>query len=424
MDKKFVDILKKLILEQGKEALLSACDKRKGLLDDYTGSEFKKEKELLLKVLEIGVQKAIDTTEELEVCKQQQVRVLREKLFMAEELAVDVVDTLVLVLRGEQESETSQDTVCTNCGKELQKEWKVCPYCSTQVAKTETPLDVVRKKPAKKKKVRIEAPLDVTGSGSNLKKANEFCDRAMSYFVNGDFDNAITQINEAIRLVPNTSHFYVLRGNFYIKKGQYDMAIRDLDNAIRLDPNSAFAYRLRGEVYGLKDQYDMAIRDLDNAIKLDPNTTTFYGIRGHFYIQKGQYDMAIRDLDNAIRLEPNNAFAYRSRGKAYLNIGQYDKALRDLDNAIGLDPNDAFAYRSRGELYLILGQYDRALSDLGNAIYHDSNDAVTYGIYGQTLCAMGEINQGIDALEYALSLDPTLNWVRQELQKIREYLGR
>jgi rRNA maturation endonuclease Nob1 len=37
-------------------------------------------------------------------------------------------------LRGEQKSEAS--LVCLNCRKELQKEWKVCPYCGTQVATT------------------------------------------------------------------------------------------------------------------------------------------------------------------------------------------------------------------------------------------------------------------------------------------------
>jgi len=128
----FIDILQKIIAEHGREVLLNSA-KCKAFLADYTKGEYKKESRLLLQALEAGVQKAIDTTVELEICKKQQARVLQEEYFLMEEIAVDVVDTLVLVLRGEQENKTL--FFCSNCGKELQNEWKACPYCLTSVAK-------------------------------------------------------------------------------------------------------------------------------------------------------------------------------------------------------------------------------------------------------------------------------------------------
>jgi len=135
MNTMFISILQKLIAEQGKEALLNPA-KCKAFLADYTHGEYKKESRLLLQALEAGVQKAIDTTEELEICKKQQVRILREEHFVAAEAAADIVDTLALVLRDEKKSGTLQRTICSNCGKELQKEWKICPYCETKVEKT------------------------------------------------------------------------------------------------------------------------------------------------------------------------------------------------------------------------------------------------------------------------------------------------
>jgi len=130
MEQGFIDILKKLIAEQGKETLLNAS-KCKAFLADYTRNEYKKESRLLLQALEAGVQKAIDTTEELEICKKQQIRVLREEHFVAEEAAEDIVDTLALVLRGEKKKQ--EQNICKNCGKEMQEEWKACPYCGTSV---------------------------------------------------------------------------------------------------------------------------------------------------------------------------------------------------------------------------------------------------------------------------------------------------
>jgi hypothetical protein len=135
MNTEFIDILKKLIAEQGKEALLNPA-KCKAFLADYTHGEYKKESRLLLQSLDAGVQKAIDTTEELEICKKQQTRVLQEEYFLAAETAADVVETLALVLREDKQKEKPKITLCANCGKELQKEWKACPYCLTPLAKT------------------------------------------------------------------------------------------------------------------------------------------------------------------------------------------------------------------------------------------------------------------------------------------------
>jgi uncharacterized protein with PIN domain len=154
MNTAFIDILKKFTAEQGREALLNPA-KCKAFLADYTKGEYKKESRLLLQALEAGVQKAIADTEELEICKKQQVRVLQEEYFLAAEIAADVVDTLALVLREEQKNKTSQSMLCANCGKELQKEWKVCPYCGTSTAK-------IQQKPSQTKPVETEAQPEQT----------------------------------------------------------------------------------------------------------------------------------------------------------------------------------------------------------------------------------------------------------------------
>jgi hypothetical protein len=64
----------------------------------------------LLQALEVGVQKAIDTTKELAICKKQQIRLLHEDYGLDEKIAADVVDTLVLVLRGDT-SKSELDSV-------------------------------------------------------------------------------------------------------------------------------------------------------------------------------------------------------------------------------------------------------------------------------------------------------------------------
>jgi hypothetical protein len=108
MNSEFTAILQKLIAEQGKETLLNHT-KCKALLADYTRNDFKKESRLLLQVLDAGVQKAIDSAENITICKKQQIRLLREDYFFAEEIAKDVVDTLASVLLGDTAGTETQN---------------------------------------------------------------------------------------------------------------------------------------------------------------------------------------------------------------------------------------------------------------------------------------------------------------------------
>jgi uncharacterized protein YegP (UPF0339 family) len=101
MNQDFITIIKKLVAEQGRETMLNPS-KCKAYLADYTKGEYKMESHLLLQALDAGVQKAIDTTENFKICKQQQIKILQDNYSIAENRAAEVVNTLALILRGDK----------------------------------------------------------------------------------------------------------------------------------------------------------------------------------------------------------------------------------------------------------------------------------------------------------------------------------
>jgi tetratricopeptide (TPR) repeat protein len=147
-------------------------------------------------------------------------------------------------------------------------------------------------------------------------------DKDACYKESGDV--AIAACNRAITSSSyngrDLAGLYINRGYEYKQKKDYDHAIQDYDQAIKINPNFAQAFNNRGVVYYFKGQYDRAIRDYDQAIKIDPNTVSaaykpFYS-RGLVYYHKGQYDRAIQDFDQAIKRDPNHTDAIKYRAEA------------------------------------------------------------------------------------------------------------
>jgi tetratricopeptide (TPR) repeat protein len=78
------------------------------------------------------------------------------------------------------------------------------------------------------------------------------------------------------------------RGGAYSAKGDYDLAITDLDQSIKLDSENAGAYINRGNSYGAKKEYDRALDDYGQALRIRPQDSGAYSARGNVYEHLGQ----------------------------------------------------------------------------------------------------------------------------------------
>lgn len=186
-------------------------------------------------------------------------------------------------------------------------------------------------------------------------------------------DVAIAACNRVIASGGGGAWAYHRRGIEHAKKGDYDRAIHDLDEAIRLNPANADPYYDRGLTYARKGDDDRAIRDYNESIRLDPKRASAYGARGNSYSNKRDHDRAIRDFDEAIRLDPKLIISYRNRGLAYADKGDHARAIRDFDEAIRRDPDFGPAFASRGLSREAMGDRAGARRDFAAALAAPAN---------------------------------------------------
>ena len=126
--------------------------------------------------------------------------------------------------------------------------------------------------------------------------------------VNGTGDEQIAArtgvINSGRFQGRNQAISYGNRGNAYYDKMDYDRAIADVNEAIRLDPKHANAYNGRGTVYRAEGDNDRAISDFNEAIRLDPKDPDAYYNRGLAKRATGDAAGGDADIAKAEQLKP------------------------------------------------------------------------------------------------------------------------
>ncbi len=92
------------------------------------------------------------------------------------------------------------------------------------------------------------------------------------------------------------------QGNAYVEKGEYDKAIAEYTEAIRLDPTDVKTYYNRGLTYRNKGDHDQAIADFTETIRLHPQNPVFYSFRANVYRALGDDAKAAKDEGKAREL--------------------------------------------------------------------------------------------------------------------------
>jgi tetratricopeptide (TPR) repeat protein len=172
-------------------------------------------------------------------------------------------------------------------------------------------------------------------------------------------------------------------GSVYYHKGQFDEAMTNYNDAILSSPNYAIAYMNRCGVFLAKRDFPSAIKDCADSIRLDPHVPMTYLARGGAYVGNRQFEDALADFDHVLTLQPKNSLAFNARCDAHNLLGQTDLALADCNEALALSPKDANTFDTRGFVYLKVGNYAAARADFDAAIKIDGKQSTS--LYGRGL---------------------------------------
>ena len=237
-------------------------------------------------------------------------------------------------------------------------------------------------------------------------EAKKYADMFDFNIQEGNWEEALKNMNKAIELDAYNSSYYYQRGNLKFNLEDLQGALADINKALELNPNIAKYYMARGAVKAMYNNFMGAFEDINKAIELDENNSSYYISRASIKIVLRSYNSALSDYNKAIKLNPENASYYVLRAGFKYHFGDYEGTLKDYNNAIRLDPENPEYYILRAPIRQGFGDIDGCLADYDKAIELDPEEDSFYNIRAIFKESMEDYEGAIEDFNMAISLNP------------------
>ncbi len=238
------------------------------------------------------------------------------------------------------------------------------------------------------------------------KKAVEHYVTALS-LKSADFDeDAIAELQQAVRLDNKLSVAYSMLGDMHRQLGQYEEAADAYEKACKMDSWSFADHLHLGEVYKALKRFADAIKVLKRACELKPNHAGANYTLAVCYYETKEYKKASEFCSKAARLDPTNKDILASLGDIESKLGDNYKAINAYKQALELNPNQPKVMTRLALVYIHMKRYAPAKLILSKAIEQEPSLARTHVILGYCMLMEGsDLNGAMKQYKKALQID-------------------
>ena len=220
------------------------------------------------------------------------------------------------------------------------------------------------------------------------------------------YDDAIGAASASLRITPDDSRLWTLKGIADSLKGNDRDALSAFDKALKISPANPAA--LRGEVqlyYKSRDK--RAIPLLEKILKADPQDTTAREMLTVLDSRQDKCAEAVRQfamLETTIDVHPESLEAY---GNCLVQTGQPEKAIPIFQRLGELLPQATYPRYDLAVVLVETRQYDAAIKLLDPLIAAQPQDPDVLSLASEAYEAAGNTPKSVALLRQAIVLNPT-----------------
>jgi tetratricopeptide (TPR) repeat protein len=233
-----------------------------------------------------------------------------------------------------------------------------------------------------------------------------FKQAAVNHLRNGEYLEALENLNTAILRTPGVSDLYFLRG--FAKYGLDDFLGAEIDysRSIEISPVMAEVFINRGIVRSIQQNFTGAFEDFKKAEELAPENPEIYANRARTNLFLKNYYSCLVDCRKALDLKYKHESIYILMGSSELGIKRYENAIENFTTAIRINPENPASYIQLGQARMELNQPDSAIQCYTRALSVDSNN--TLALFNRSLAMINtkNLNGALNDLNRIIRLSP------------------
>ena len=267
-----------------------------------------------------------------------------------------------------------------------------------------------------------------------------FFHRAYEKDENGDYEGAIEDYTESIKLKP-LAITYNNRGLAKNSIDDYAGAIIDFRRASEIDPTYRIGlYNLGRNLY-LTEDYWGAISEFEKLYKLNVvnQTYDYYDLYALYYSvisfsNKNIYDRSLIGIDLIFNGDYDLEYLiedpeyiddfYTTAGVVYEDVDSLDIALNYYNKSVEINPKNAYNVEKVGDIFLKKEEYDTAIEYYNRALELDIDKSSVYQYRAYAYEGQNDIFSAIFDMNEAIKLDPEYGFYYYERGRFKKILNQ
>ncbi len=217
---------------------------------------------------------------------------------------------------------------------------------------------------------------------------------------------ALQAIAEQLKKTTPTIDGYLFHATARINQGDPAGAEADLNELIRLRPQSPLGYNKLGQLRASQKRWDEALNFYREALKRSPDFLEATQGIVDVNFRRGKPTEGLQFLASQIDAHPNNAPLYLLQGESYLGNKQLPEAEHSLSLCLQIDQQNAAGFALLGRVQQAMGKQSEAIANYQRAIAIAPKNAGLYTSLGASFEAQGNWKGAQSAYEQALAIQP------------------
>jgi tetratricopeptide (TPR) repeat protein len=263
---------------------------------------------------------------------------------------------------------------------------------------------------------RAELAANASGQvnhGTGVKQIDQSIALGYLHVNTGKYAEAVAVFDAILSVSSNVYAARLGRGSAYALQGQFNKAIGDFNQAVKIKPNEADGYKRLGQVLGAAGEVDKAAICLGKAIELSKSTDSdSFQQRATIYQKNGNHRRALVDFRAAAKSSGTHGHTTNGNSLAVLwnyiglcenALGNNLKAVQSYKKAIKFDGNFKEAYVNMGQAYRDYGMTAEARGAFESAMQTHRRVSGEGSMYVHVLHLRGLMHHGEGRYRLALN---------------------